>query len=190
MIILTNDVFHSFRFRRARAVPPADVCPPNSPVPVSPVGDVPSAPDGQHGFHFSGKYFPAPYLFEGADYTEEAELFGAVPCFDRDILVTDLLIDRYVSDGWLPGPVPVELISTWCWRFQFACRDADVFISSRCRREVARGKFARAAMDGFHRLKTFTRIHPSQSTIFIYRTAGEEAYLDQLNNIPETTLTA
>lgn len=144
--------------------------------------------DRSHGLYLNNKYFPAPYLFDEADYADESHLYGSAPWFDRDMLGNDLLINRYVTDGWLPGGVPVGVITSWCWRNQFACRDADLYISARVPREVARARFARQAMDGFNRLRTFTRIPVSDSSMFVYRTNGEQTYLERLNAIPAATI--
>ena len=158
-------------------------------IPDSPVDDTLSG-SGEQGFYLNGKNFPAPRLLKNADYTRESELFGAAPWFDRDMIDNDILIKRYATDGWLPGMVPVEAVTSWCWRMQYACRDNDLFVSVRVSREQARAKFARAAMDGFHRIKTWTRVFPSQSCFFMYRTAGEQEYLERLNRIPAATIEA
>lgn len=144
--------------------------------------------DRSNGTYIGEKYFPAPYLFDDADYTQDPILFGAGPWFDRELLGNELLINRYVVDGWLPGGVPVSVLQHWCWRHQFACRDTDLFINDRTPRGVARGRFARRAMDGFNRLKTFVPIGVGQSSLFLFRTHGEQQYLERLNAIPATTI--
>lgn len=144
--------------------------------------------DRSNGISVGEKYFPVPYLFDDADYTSDPILFGAGPWFDRDLPNNEVLIRKYAYDGWLPGGVPVGVFQHWCWRYQFACRDADLHISDRNPREEVRGRFARRSMDGFNRLKTYVPIDPAMSGMFLFRTHGEQAYLETLNLILAATI--
>lgn len=73
-------------------------------------------------------YFPAPSLFDEADYMSDSVLFGEATWFNRAQLDNDLLINMFVIDGWLPDGVLVGVVHSWCWRFQFACYDEGLFI--------------------------------------------------------------
>lgn len=99
--------------------------------------------DRSNGTYLGDKYFPAPYLYDDADFSTDQELFGSGSWFNRDQLNNYILINRYATDGWLPGIVPVGVPQSWCWLNQFVCHDPDLFITERTPRTVVRGRFAR-----------------------------------------------
>lgn len=77
------------------------------------------------------------------------------PWFDRDEVKMDELVEGYdVEDSLLPGSVPVEATSWWCWGNQLAYRDADLVLAHSRTLHNVRGDFAKKAMEGFNRIGT------------------------------------
>lgn len=55
----------------------------------------------------------------------DSNLFGATPWLNRYFLEKELLMNRYVTDDWLPGGIQVAIIRTLWWRYQYECCNGD-----------------------------------------------------------------
>jgi len=69
------------------------------------------------------RVYPAPSRFDNVDFLSDDELIGRAPWFDRAALEQEAIVQRYATDGWLPGGVPLDATTSWCWRNQFASFD-------------------------------------------------------------------
>lgn len=127
--------------------------------------------DRSNGTYMGDNHFPVPYLYDDVDYSTDQDFFGSAPWLGRDQLDNDILIKRYATDGWFPGGVPIGVKQFWCWRNQFSCSNADLVITERTPRTVARGRFARRVVGRLNRLKIFIRILVEQSSMFMFRSA-------------------
>lgn len=134
-----------------------------------------------------GRTFPAPEEYYEVDIGQAPEFLRKTSWFARDGLDVGHLFDRYETDGWLCGGIPMEEIHSPCWRTQYACSAADFHAGSRTANGV-RADFSKLAMNCFNRLRKYTLIDSESSGMFIYRTRGEVEYLTQLNAIPTSRI--
>lgn len=74
-------------------------------------------------------------------------LFGNSPWSNRDLLDNDPLLKRYFADDWLLDGVPVVIVRSCFWHYQFECSHLDFCITPRTARDAVRSRFARRAMD-------------------------------------------
>jgi len=72
--------------------------------------------------------FPPRSFFEGKDPLREPAAFVQAPWFDRDACRDATLLEEYTSAGWLPGDIPVDLVSTWVWRTLVAVPENAIFV--------------------------------------------------------------
>lgn len=128
--------------------------------------------DLSHGTCIGYIYFPIPYLYDEAYFMSNSVFFGSSPWLNRDFPHNDLLVNRYVTDEWLPGGVPVSILRLWCWCFQFACRNLYMFITPCTPPDVVCCLFARRAIDLFNHLNTYIANTTAQYGMFMYSTSG------------------
>lgn len=139
-------------------------------------------------------HFPAPALFDEADPTGSDQdnklLWGSAPWYNRDALNVVGLMEHYVGDDdYLPNGIPLGSIRSWCWRHQFSVRAADLKIPYGRTLESVRGDFALAVNNGLNRLRSTVLIEPELGVdMFVYRTQGEVAYVDSLNELTAETI--
>lgn len=67
--------------------------------------------DYSQGTYLANMYFPAHLLFDEADCMSDSLLFLVSPRLKHAQLDNYLLINRYVSNGWLLGDVSAEVVS-------------------------------------------------------------------------------
>lgn len=149
--------------------------------------------DGFHGrlvnWNLPRRRVPTgPLLFDDEEYMLYTVLFGGGPWFNRDQICKVLLLNDYMSDYWLPGGVPVGVLQSAFWRDHLACRCGDWFITSRTPHCVVSVSFACCAMHGFIRVNTCISINLTKYGMLLFRTTGEQMYLERFNAMPSATI--
>ena len=73
--------------------------------------------------------FPPRSYFEGKDPMLEPAAFLQAPWFDRDACRDAALMREYASAGWLPGDIPLDLVTSWVWQALVAVPENAVFVA-------------------------------------------------------------
>ena len=128
--------------------------------------------------------YPAPSRYDVAHWKDNPELLAEAPWFCLHAIEDGTVIPKYDNNSWLTEDIPTELVGTWAWRSQFACYDTDLVTGYNRTLFSSRSSFAKSALGGYSRLKTFHVFTDNQSCGGLARTNREVPYVDALCAIP------
>ena len=132
------------------------------------------------------RQFPPPNRYDDASWWSDNALVAGAPWFDIEAIDHGDAVRHYVrAAGDLPGKIPLDAVTTWCWRNQFVPWNADLFTddASAAALEVARAEFIRRAFEGVERISTLEPVDAAFSGMFLYRTFGEMDCLEAVRGI-------
>lgn len=139
--------------------------------------------------------FPAPSEYDSLD-TQHSDpttmkTLGLSPWFDKAAVKADGdHFSRYCDEnGFLPGQIHVDCLSSWCWQRIFCAHNTELSVPNNRLPTSIREDFVEACYNGLNRL---FRVDPIPENIsvdmFVYRTRGEIPYVENLLNIPDATI--
>lgn len=133
------------------------------------------------------RHYPAPSSYDDESWKDDRLLVAQAPWFQTDVIDDGSIIPRYAIDGWLPGGVPLSIVTSWSWRNQYACVDDDIQFGNRPWTEV-RFQFNSRSMAGFDRIRSWVQPRDEDSCVCFHRTQGEIEYATSLASIPSTAI--
>lgn len=77
------------------------------------------------------RHFPAPSSYDDESWRDDGLLVAQAPWFQTDVSDEGSIIPRYAIDGWFPVVVPLSIVTSWSWRYQYACIDEDLQFGNR-----------------------------------------------------------
>ena len=122
------------------------------------------------------KQYAAPSRYDEPTWTQDSELLGQAPWFDRAAIEEGSILPQYDRNGWISESIPSDILTSWSWLSQFFCYDTDLVVGHNSTLATARRAFAKSVMGGYSRLKTFYRPPAGYSCMFFARTNGEIPY--------------
>lgn len=167
-----------------------------------------SGSDNEARVEVAGRSYPPPSAFDaldpyGTDDTSKYTMAKA-PWFERDAVLTvsDKLaaagegvvdveddFDPYL-DGrdFFPGDIPRNALGSWTWRHAYSIRDRDLRRDGNRPVGSLREDYVAACMRGLGRFLSVEEVDEEVSDLFVYRTRGERAYVQALQEIPQGTI--